>query len=545
MSTPILTSMSQDQLNNPATPYGLLFAATSLAVIALYVKTTRATGPSPPSIPGHWLFKNEELLGAPWRGVLLTDKYKPRYGDIFQLSTPFKTVVVLNSLEAVSDVLEKHSAVTADRPRNVMLFEMCEYGHSVTFRNHDESHKKFRRVMASSLHQAAARSYASLHTATSAFFLRDIVKRIDMQSNIDQLIEPSHSNFLVASIEDAIGRFIVRMVYGHVVVENDPLLRKMRSQVEFLLTGLSRHYWVNDFPILRHIPAWFPGADFQHDAASSREQRLVIAEEPFAPILKDVREGTVERPSYASNLLEQKGGANANEGDVELVKWTAQPMFAAGSTTTVALIHSFLFTMSIYPDVAARIQAEIDAQVGRERLPTLQDREAMPYTDAVLQEVIRFHPVFAFGLAHCASEDFEVRGFKIKKGTIIEANIWAIMHEPSLYPDPDTFNPGRFLKQTPDPDPRRFLFGFGRRACPGHHVANNSAFSMCAAFMSVFNIVAGEETMREVKRHGNELWRMFTPYGPYEPKPFKCEIKPRDQAARAILETCKETEVID
>lgn len=45
-------------------------------------------------------------------------------GDIIYLSTPFKANVVLNSLEVVSEILEKHSAVTSDRPRNVMLTEL-------------------------------------------------------------------------------------------------------------------------------------------------------------------------------------------------------------------------------------------------------------------------------------------------------------------------------------------------------------------------------------------------------------------------------------
>jgi cytochrome P450 len=54
--------------------------------------------------------------------------------------------------------------------------------------------------------------------------------------------------------------------------------------------------------------------------------------------------------------------------------------------------------MCIHPEIAAKVQSEIDAQVGRDRLPNLQDREVLPYTDAVLQEVIRFYPVLALGM---------------------------------------------------------------------------------------------------------------------------------------------------
>lgn len=53
--------------------------------------------------------------------------------------------------------------------------------------------------------------------------------------------------------------------------------------------------------------------------------------------------------------------------------------------------------MSVRPGIAARIQDEIDTQIGRDRIPTLHDREMLRYTEAVLQEVIRFYPVFLFG----------------------------------------------------------------------------------------------------------------------------------------------------
>jgi hypothetical protein len=125
------------------TPYALFFLTITFVVIVLYVKS-RAQGLSPPTVPGHWFFKNQELLGAPWRGILMAEKYKPQYGvfimpkrnlvgfdnsgdtvgDIVQLSTPFKTTVVLNSSQAVSEVLEKHWRSTSDRPRNVMLLDM-------------------------------------------------------------------------------------------------------------------------------------------------------------------------------------------------------------------------------------------------------------------------------------------------------------------------------------------------------------------------------------------------------------------------------------
>lgn len=59
---------------------------------------------------------------------------------------------------------------------------------------------------------------------------------------------------LVASIRDTIGRFIMRVAYGHIVVENDPLLAIANEVVVFLIIGFSKHYWVNDFPIRKFFP---------------------------------------------------------------------------------------------------------------------------------------------------------------------------------------------------------------------------------------------------------------------------------------------------
>lgn len=65
--------------------------------------------------------------------------------------------------------------------------------------------------------------------------------------------------------------------------------------------------------------------------------------------------------------------------------------------------------MCIRPEIALKVQAEIDIQVGRDRIPTLHDRDVLPYTDAVLQEVIRFYPVFPLGTPSFLERDHLMR----------------------------------------------------------------------------------------------------------------------------------------
>lgn len=67
---------------------------------------------------------------------------------------------------------------------------------------------------------------------------------------------------------------------------------------------------------------------------------------------------------------------------------------------TITAIRTFFLLMCLYPGVQQKAQAEIDALLGDgyERLPTLADRDSLPYVDAVLKECLRWNPVAPLGL---------------------------------------------------------------------------------------------------------------------------------------------------
>jgi cytochrome P450 len=66
--------------------------------------------------------------------------------------------------------------------------------------------------------------------------------------------------------------------------------------------------------------------------------------------------------------------------------------------------------MVLFPDVQKRVQAELDAVVGRKRLPTFDDRASLPYLEATIKESLRFHPPTPLGIAHRLIEDDIVQG---------------------------------------------------------------------------------------------------------------------------------------
>lgn len=102
-------------------------------------------------------------------------------------------------------------------------------------------------------------------------------------------------------------------------------------------------------------------------------------------------------------------------------------------------------------------------------------------------------------------------------------------HDPDVYPDPMIFRPERFLGESPAPDPRALVFGFGRRICPGRFLADNTVFLTVAQSLTVFDI-------SKATRDGVEIIiPHFEPGVISHPAPFQCEVKARGPAQEALV----------
>lgn len=110
-----------------------------------------------------------------------------------------------------------------------------------------------------------------------------------------------------------------------------------------------------------------------------------------------------------------------------------------------------------------------------------------------------------------------------------------ILQDDSVFPDPGCFNPDRFMTHRAfnieSFDPAMAAFGFGRRICPGRHVAQDSMWIMSALILAVFNIQKAKDA------YGN----FITPSGEYHeralrhPKQFACDIRPRSDRHRELI----------
>ena len=130
-------------------------------------------------------------------------------------------------------------------------------------------------------------------------------------------------------------------------------------------------------------------------------------------------------------------------------------------------MQTFLLAMILNPKVLKKAQDELDRVVGKDRLPDLSDKDDLPYIDAIMKEVLRWSPPLPITIPKRVIQDDVYRGYFIPAGATVVENVWAICRDPTIYPDPETFNPDRFLKDGKiDPsvfNPEDRIFGAGRR----------------------------------------------------------------------------------
>ena len=98
-----------------------------------------------------------------------------------------------------------------------------------------------------------------------------------------------------------------------------------------------------------------------------------------------------------------------------------------------------------YPEVQKKVQKEILTTIGQSRHVRMNDKSNLPYTEAVIQELLRMTCLAPLALPHWISADMEVNGVRLTKGTMVFPNLHRITRNPQAFPNPNEFHPDRFL----------------------------------------------------------------------------------------------------
>ncbi|XP_046538522.1 putative inactive cytochrome P450 2G1 [Equus quagga] len=136
----------------------------------------------------------------------------------------------------------------------------------------------------------------------------------------------------------------------------------------------------------------------------------------------------------------------------------------------------------------AKVQAELDAVVGRMRAPSLEDRGRLPYTNGVLHEIQRFISVVPLGLPRALTPDTHLRGHFLPKGTFMIPLLVSAHRDPTQFKDPNSFNPRNFLNNEGEFQSNDAFtpFALGKQMCLGTGLARSEIFLFFTAILQRF-----------------------------------------------------------
>ncbi|EJF60847.1 cytochrome P450 [Dichomitus squalens LYAD-421 SS1] len=425
--------------------------------------------PLPPGPPGFPVIGN--LLDYPKdRPWLAYKELSKKYGDIVSLRIFSQQLIILNDYNTAIDLLDKRSSIYSSRPPTPM-FRLTGWDWALGMMPYGPWWRRHRRAFWQEFHSDVVGRYHSNQEESARRLLARLLK------------SPQH---FTEHIEYSVGAAIIESCYGLPVAEEDDkyiaLFKETASTINLTTPGSSMI--LESFPVLARTPTWLPGTSFLRRLARTRQMTADMRDIPWKD-LQEAMNTTGIKVSAASSMMDRfsniSGGSTSDDEDI------ARNVVATHSATV-----AFVIAMALYPDVQAKAQAELEHVCGKSRLPEMADMDSLPYIQAIMREVLRWHAIAPLSLPHVAIADDEYNGYFIPKGSLIIANAWAFLQDPEVYPEPDRFMPERFLKDgkfvVDIRDPATIAFGFGRRICPGRHFATSALFIFIASILHTFAI---------------------------------------------------------
>lgn len=391
-------------------------------------------------------------------GFIKFAEWGKQYGPIYQVNLAGSNHVRISSDQIAQDLLAKKGAIYSDRPHIPALIDdnrtSGQYLPLTSKNNAWSRQRKFANIIMRESEKAQFHRYPEIEAK------RMLVELMD---------QPSQCNHV---LESFVSRVTCRLAWGHSEASDE-----LKQRARELLIGVSPTGALgNKLPFLMSLPDWLVPAKAWERRRARTERRF------FEMMQKDVENDMKEKrapQSWMRTFLESRGSWGFQ---YELEGAYAVGMHGiAGALTIAAPMQAFCLAMCHYPQYLPMLQEELDRVCG-DRLPRAEDRPNLPFLRAIIRECLRWRPPVPTGIPHYLIQDDTYNGYHIPAGSVMHPLEWAISRDPTIFPDPESFNPLRWLEssyptyQEPLTQYPTIInctqFGYGRRLCQGQTVAD-------------------------------------------------------------------------
>ena len=380
------------------------------------------------------------------------------YGDIVKIYLGPLPTYVVTSPELTYRIL----VTEGNKFEKGMLFDKFRpfFGNGLAMSNGD-FHRKQRRLVQPAFHHNQIAHYAETMSRTAAEF-------IDSWQP-GQVIEVDQSMQELAVITTG------RTLFNTELAEK-LIAEAQRSMPIVIKQGMIR---VLTPTLIAKIP--FPG-NKQFDQAIARLHNVI------AELIATRRQDPTDHHDVLSTLLlarDDETGAGMNDQQLydEVVT-----LLTGGIETTALALSWFFHELAQNPTIAQKVYQEVD-QVFTGELVTFDDIAQLEYTRRVIDEVLRAYPMWLLMRRTCA--EVELGGFRLERGTELIFSPHLLHHDPRFYPEPERFDPDRWLPEHMAKLPRgAFIpFGAGARQCIGNVFAKTAIAIAVATIVRKWQLI--------------------------------------------------------
>jgi cytochrome P450 len=235
-------------------------------------------------------------------------------------------------------------------------------------------------------------------------------------------------------------------------------------------------FYANSPEAMLMLPRWVP---------TPLNRRVNAAVEQLDSVVYSIigqRRRGEPRNDLLDTLLAARDEGGTHMSDQQLRDEVMTLFLAGHETTSLALAHT-IYLLAKHPEVERKLVSELD-EVLAGRLPTVEDAKSLRYTKQVLDESMRLYPP-AWATGREVSREVEIAGYRIPKGSQLLMSQWLVHRDARFFPDPEAFDPDRWLPERAKLIPRYayFPFGGGPRVCIGNHFAMLEATLLLAVLM--------------------------------------------------------------
>ncbi|XP_051891138.1 cytochrome P450 2J6-like [Pristis pectinata] len=409
-----------------------------------------------------------------------------KYGDVVSLEFGWTNVVVLSGYKTLKEALVKKSEDFADRPEFLIYEKLSErIGEGIIFARYGNWWREQRRFSLSMLRNfGVGKKSLELRIAEEAEFLS---KAFEEEKGL--AFDPHFK------INNAVSNIICTIVFGHRFEYHDKKFLEFLHILEESLV-LEGGFWgqlLNTFPFVYCLPG-------PHHKIFENQEKMVHFLQEIVADHKQSWDANEPRDFIDAFLVEQekrKDNLNTSFQERNMIG-TVIDLFGAGTETTSTTLRWALLFMMLHPDMQSQVHEEIDRVIGKDRRPTLLDREEMPFTNAVIHETQRLGNIVPNSLPHQTYRDTLIMGYTIPKGTMIIPNLSSSLFDEDIWSTPHQFNPGHFLNSGGKTvKPEAFIpFSAGHRVCLGEQLAKTELFIFFTSMLQRFTFHLPENEPR-------------------------------------------------